>query len=415
MDVLSSKEAKANTQANMLQPWQYFKNGERLYYTTPLYNRVFKELPDNPGKEILQVEGVMQTCDEDLQEILKRNKEIENDRLKGCLDLIKKDHPEVDTENFEDWEEVGYYKQTIPVRLCSLELQDNPEENSLILSNDDAEKSHFGSLLPFFSDYTGEGTEDDPIEEAQSDWSPVTLCNQPTMDSLICKTEVDAPFFPTTLKRRHRKKKREEPKEDKKKEDLIFLGLEWEELYNYLKSNYRIPSMLSGFLFISSTMSLFLNTHLSITMTLFTLFNLTLSLEDKKVKGSRNVDTIKENLETDEEETGIMPIQKRLNTRKSLPIRMAPYTQQEERQPYSQDQGRYVYSYYLRQGERKRRSRPNRNRILYTEEARDVQTSGKRPYLYVTVTGGYRLRSLSDTGASCCCNSPTLLKHISSE
>jgi hypothetical protein len=118
LDVLSSKEAKANTQANMLQPWQYFKNGERLYYTTPLYNRVFKELPDNPGKEILQVEGVMQTCDEDLQEILKRNKEIENDRLKGCLDLIKKDHPEVDTENFEDWEEVGYYKQTIPVRLC---------------------------------------------------------------------------------------------------------------------------------------------------------------------------------------------------------------------------------------------------------------------------------------------------------
>ena len=42
LDVLSSKEAKANTQANMLQHWQYFKNGERLYYTTPLYNRVFK-------------------------------------------------------------------------------------------------------------------------------------------------------------------------------------------------------------------------------------------------------------------------------------------------------------------------------------------------------------------------------------
>ena len=188
MDVLSSKEAKANIQANMLQPWQYFKNGENLYYATPMHEKVFKELPDNPGKEILQVEGVMQTCDEDLQEILKRDKEIENDRLKGCLDLIKKDHPEVDTEIFEDWEEVGYYKQIIPVRLCSLELQDDPEENSLILSNDDTEKSHFGSLLPFFSDYTGEGTEDDPIEEAQSDWSPVTLCNQPTTDSLIIQS-----------------------------------------------------------------------------------------------------------------------------------------------------------------------------------------------------------------------------------
>jgi hypothetical protein len=150
-------------------------------------------------------------------------------------------------------------------------------------------------------------------------------------------------------------------------------------------------------------------------MTLFTLFNLTLSLEDKKVKGSRNVDTIKENLETDEEETGIMPIQKRLTTRKSLPIRMAPYTQQDERQPCSQDQGRYVHSYYPRQGERKRRSRPNKNRILYTEEVRDVQTSGNRPYLYVTVPGGYRLKSLYDTGASSCCISPTLSKHISSE
>jgi len=261
LDVLSSEEAKANTQANMLQPWQYFKNGEHLYYTTPLYEKVFKELPDNPGKEILQVEGVRQACDEDLQEILKRDKEIENDRLKGCLDLIKKDHPEVDIENFEDWNEIGYYKQTIPVRLCSLELQDNPEEDSLILSKDDAEKSHFGTLLPFVS-------EDDPIEDAQSDWSPVTLCNQPTTDSLICKTEVEAPFFPTTLERRHRKKKKEKPKEDKKQEDPIFLGLEWEKLYNYLKNNYRIPSMLSGFLFIASTMSLFLNTYLSITMTL---------------------------------------------------------------------------------------------------------------------------------------------------
>jgi len=173
-----------------------------------------------------------------------------------------------------------------------------------------------------------------------------------------------------------------------------------------MKNNYRIPSMMSGFLFIASTMSLFLNTHLNITMALFTLFNLTLGLEDKNVEKPKNEDTIKENLETDEE-TSRRPLQKRLNTRKSLPIRMAPYTQQEERQPYSQDLGQHVHSYYPRQGERKRRSRPNKNRILYTEEVRDV--------LYVTVPGGYRLKTLYDMGASCCCISPTLLKHISSE
>ncbi len=69
--------------------------------------------------------------------------------------------------------------------------------------------------------------------------------------------------------------------------------------------------MVSGFLFIASTMSLFLNTHLSITMTLFTLFNLTLSLEDKNVKRSKNADTIKENLETDEENTNSKPLQKK--------------------------------------------------------------------------------------------------------
>jgi hypothetical protein len=203
MDVLSSKEAKANTQANMLQPWQYFKNGENLYYATPMHEKVFKELPDYPGKEILQVEGIKQACDEDIQEIFKRDVETENKRLQECLNLIKKDHPEVDIENFKDWEEKGYYKETIPVRLCSLELQEEPEENSLILSKDDAEKSHFGTLLPYVSDYTGEGAEDNAIEDAKSDWSPVTLCNQPTTDSLICKTEVDAPFFPTALERRH--------------------------------------------------------------------------------------------------------------------------------------------------------------------------------------------------------------------
>jgi hypothetical protein len=84
--------------------------------------------------------------------------------------------------------EIGYYKETLPVRLCSLEQQEEPEEDSLILSKDDEEKSHFGTLLLYVCDYTGEGAEDDPIEDAQSDWSPVTLCNQPTTDSLIIQS-----------------------------------------------------------------------------------------------------------------------------------------------------------------------------------------------------------------------------------
>ena len=84
--------------------------------------------------------------------------------------------------------------------------------------------------------------------------------------------------------------------------------------------------------------------------------------------------------------TGIKPVQKRLTTRRSLPICMAPYTQQEEKQPYSQDQGQYDHSYYPRQGERKGRPRPNKNQILYTEDVRDAQTSGDRPYLYVLIT-----------------------------
>jgi hypothetical protein len=134
-----------------------------------MHEKVFKELPDNPGREILQVEAVKQDCDEDILEIFRRDVEIQNKRQHDCLDLIKKDQPEVDTENVKDWEKVGYYKQTIPVRLCLLELQEDPEENSLILSKDDVEKSHFGTLLPFVSDYTGEGAEDDPIEDARSD------------------------------------------------------------------------------------------------------------------------------------------------------------------------------------------------------------------------------------------------------
>ncbi len=74
----------------------------------------------------------------------------------------------MDIKNFKDWEEIGYYKETIPVRLCSLELQDEPEANSQILSKDDAEKSPFGTLLPYVSDYRGEGAEDDPIEDVKS-------------------------------------------------------------------------------------------------------------------------------------------------------------------------------------------------------------------------------------------------------
>ena len=151
--------------------------------------------------------------------------------------------------------------------------------------------------------------------------------------------------------------------------------------------------MLSGFHFIASMMSLFLNTHINVTIILFTLFNLTLRLETREVKEHRNANTIKENLETDKEETGAKPAQKGLTARKSIRICMAPFTQQQERRPYSQDQGRYVNSYYPRQGKRKRKPRPNR--ILYMEEARDVKTSGNRPYLHETVPGGYRLKSLN--------------------
>jgi hypothetical protein len=62
----------------------------------------------------------------------------------------------VDTENFKDWEQIGYYKQTIPVKLCSLEQQENPEDNGLILTKNDVEKNHFDTLLPYVQDYTGE-------------------------------------------------------------------------------------------------------------------------------------------------------------------------------------------------------------------------------------------------------------------
>ncbi len=67
----------------------------------------------------------------------------------------------MDIKNFKDWEQIEYYKETIPVILCSLELQEEPEADSLILSKDDTEKSHFDTLLQYVSDYTGEGAEDD--------------------------------------------------------------------------------------------------------------------------------------------------------------------------------------------------------------------------------------------------------------
>ena len=78
-----------------------------------------------------------------------------------------------------------------------------------------------------------------------------------------------------------------------KQEEYIFLGLIWEKLFNYLKNNYKVPFMLSGFLFIASMMSLFLNTNLSITMILFALFNLTLSLETREIRKHRDAYTIK--------------------------------------------------------------------------------------------------------------------------
>ena len=62
-------------------------------------------------------------------------------------------------------------------------------------------------------------------------------------------------------------------------------------------------------------------------MILFALFNLTLSLESREVRKHRDAYRIKENLETDKEETGTKPAQIGFTTRKSLPVRMAPYTQ----------------------------------------------------------------------------------------
>ncbi len=87
--------------------------------------------------------------------------------------------------------------------------------------------------------------------------------------------------------------------------------------------------MLSGFLFIASMMGLFLNTHLSITMILFVLFDLTLSLETREVRKHRDAYTIKENLETNEEETGTKPAQIGFTTKKIPPCLYGPYTQQE--------------------------------------------------------------------------------------
>ena len=58
-----------------------------------MHEKVFKELSDYPRKEILQVERIKQACDEDIQEIFKRDVETENKRLQECLNLIKKDHP----------------------------------------------------------------------------------------------------------------------------------------------------------------------------------------------------------------------------------------------------------------------------------------------------------------------------------
>jgi len=122
-----------------------------------------KELPENPGREILQVKGIKKACEAGIQEYFKRNVDVENEWLQQCLQTIKKNHPKVDTENFKDWEQIGYYKQTIPVKLCSLEQQENPEDNGLILTKNDVEKNHFDTLLPYVQDYTGEWVEEDSM------------------------------------------------------------------------------------------------------------------------------------------------------------------------------------------------------------------------------------------------------------
>jgi len=53
-------------------------------------------------------------------------------------------------------------------------------------------------------------------------------------DSLFCKTEVDAQFFPNFMKRRHQKKKKEDSKEDfkedRRKERSNYISLKRGEL-----------------------------------------------------------------------------------------------------------------------------------------------------------------------------------------
>ena len=73
-------------------------------------------------------------------------------------------------------------------------------------------------------------------------------------------------------------------------------------------------------------MSLFFNTQQSIPIILFALFNLTLSLEIRKVKKHSFIDVNKENLETDDDKIGTKSTQVGFTTKNTLPIRKAPYT-----------------------------------------------------------------------------------------
>lgn len=197
-------------------------------------------------------------------------------------------------------------------------------------------------------------------------------------DSLFCKTEVDAQFFPDFMKRRHQKKKKDDSKEDfkedRRKERSNYISLKRGELCDYLEQNCKVSSLISGFLFAALVVSLFFNAHSGLTMFLFALFNLTLRFGRREVGKQGKVFKNKENLETDEDEESIKPKHIRFDVKKTLPIRMVPYTQHSVRSHYSQNQWRYEDSYHLRQGGRVRSLRPVEGG--FTDDSRHIKDTG---------------------------------------
>ena len=109
-------------------------------------------------------------------------------------------------------------------------------------------------------------------------------------------------------------------------------------------------------------------------MFLFALFNLTLRFGRREVGKQGKVFKNKENLETDEDEESIKPKHIRFDVKKTLPIRMVPYTQHSVRSHYSQNQWRYEDSYHLRQGGRVRSLRPVEGG--FTDDSRHIKDTG---------------------------------------